>query len=495
MLAVALCVASLSRAQTYFIDDTNSTIQYNPGGRQVASGSSPSQWHIAQQPEVNLTKSYNETSTGKLVGECNTSQNCSMVIPFQGSGITLYIVQVNFSAVNVSITVDNLQPEYQVYPEAGYLHNVTLFNVQGLPFGPHTISVGLLDYAYTSRDAYAYKNGTSTLVFDFAVVNEASASITPGPSTAAPAPTQKSSSSTSKSPLGAIIGGAVGVVALITAAIIVYLCRHRIAASSLRRRRTEIDPEPTSARRSMLQTHGPSPPTSPGYVSSGFDAAGLYQPHSQPPFTNSQPPFNSSQPIFNNSQSPFNNAQPPYPPTAPPGTGEMSEVGYAPSSSGGGSSGRERRGYGSGSGLTPATELAYARFSDRSSMYSGGSGVQGQPLSAAPLGLHSAGMPSPSRSSASPSIVSRALSDIPSIDPARASQLTPEQLDFVSNLISLNVPAADIAGVMERMREEGAEGESSRRTGAASVERVLEGRGDEKAPPTDEELPQYEPRQ
>ncbi|KAF7971903.1 hypothetical protein HWV62_19465 [Athelia sp. TMB] len=449
MLAVALCVASLSRAQTYFIDDTNSTIQYNPGGRQVASGSSPSQWHIAQQPEVNLTKSYNETSTGKLVGECNTSQNCSMVIPFQGSGITLYIVQVNFSAVNVSITVDNLQPEYQVYPEAGYLHNVTLFNVQGLPFGPHTISVGLLDYAYTSRDAYAYKNGTSTLVFDFAVVNEASASITPGPSTAAPAPTQKSS----KSPLGAIIGGAVGVVALITAAIIVYLCRHRIAASSLRRRRTEIDPEPTSARRSMLQTHGPSPPTSPGYVSSGFDAA------------------------------------------APPGTGEMSEVGYAPSSSGGGSSGRERRGYGSGTGLTPATELAYARFSDRSSMYSGGSGVQGQPLSAAPLGLHSAGMPSPSRSSVSPSIVSRALSDIPSIDPARASQLTPEQLDFVSNLISLNVPAADIAGVMERMREEGAEGESSRRTGAASVERVLAGRGDEKAPPTDEELPQYEPRQ
>ena len=265
-----------------------------------------------------------------------------------------------------------------------------------------------------------------------------------------------------------------GGVALIIAAIIIYLCRHRIAASSLRRRRTEIDPEPKSAKRATLETHAPSPPTSPGYTQSTFDAAGLYRP---------------------NSQALFNSSQPPYPPTGAPGAGEMSEVGYAPSSSGGGSSGKDRRGYGSGGGLTPATELAYARFSDRSSMHSGGSGAQGPPPSAAHPGRHSARVSSPSRSSASPSVVSRALSDIPSIDPARASQLTPEQLDFVSNLISLNVPAADIAGVMERMREEGGEGETSRRAGAAGVERALAGRGDEKAPPTNEELPQYEPRQ
>jgi hypothetical protein len=38
--------------------------------------------------------------------------------------------------------------------------------------------------------------------------------------------------------------------------------------------------------------------------------------------------------------------------------------------------------------------------------------------------------------------------------PAAASRLTGEQLDLIHNLYSLNVPAVDIAGVMERMRVE-----------------------------------------
>ncbi|KAF7968829.1 hypothetical protein HWV62_29234 [Athelia sp. TMB] len=382
-----------------------------------------------------------------------------------GSGITLYIVQVNFSAINVSITVDSLQPAYRSYPEAGYVHNVSLFDVQELPSGPHTVNVALLNYVYSSDDAYAYGNGTSALVFDFAVVNEAIVAGTSTPSTAAPAPTQTSPSSTSKSsPLDAIIGGAVGGVVLIIAAIVIYLCRHRIAASYPRRRRTEIDPEPSHVTDALLQDYGPSPLTSPGYVVTGFDAATAYQPISHPS---------------------LNSSQRPNPHPGPPRAGDMLEVGYASSSSGARSSGNSR-GLGSESGLTPATEMAYARFS-------GGSGVPGQAPSMGPLGLHSAGTSSLPHSSASQSAVSRALSDIPSLDATHASHLTPEQLDFVSNLISLNVPAADIAGVMQRMREEGAGGEANRRMGLGAERGVL-GSGDMKKPPTDEELPQYEPR-
>ncbi|KZP14620.1 hypothetical protein FIBSPDRAFT_1048714 [Athelia psychrophila] len=65
-------------------------------------------------------------------------------------------------------------------------------------------------------------------------------------------------------------------------------------------------------------------------------------------------------------------------------------------------------------------------------------------------------------------------------------------LDFVHNLISLNVPAADIAGVMERMREEGEDGEANQRMGLG-MERGVLGRGDVKSAPEHEALPDYEP--
>lgn len=111
-----------------------------------------------------------------------------LIVRAAGSGITLYIVQVNYSAINVSVTVDSLQPAYRSYPEAGYVHNVSLFDIQELPSGPHTVSVKLLDYTYSSDDGYAYGNGTSSLVFDSAVINQADV--------ASPKTTQGSSAST-----------------------------------------------------------------------------------------------------------------------------------------------------------------------------------------------------------------------------------------------------------------------------------------------------------
>ncbi|KZP20676.1 hypothetical protein FIBSPDRAFT_1044707 [Athelia psychrophila] len=189
----------------------------------------------------------------------------------------------------------------------------------------------------------------------------------------------------------------------------------------------------------------------------------------------------------------------PHPQSINLGDGDISEVGHQQPPSDRDASRT------SGNGLTAAMELAYARFSGRASSEagrseavsgsdsgSGSDGVRGQAPSAAPLDLRSGGFPSPSRSSYSQSAVSRAMSEIPSFNEARASQLTPEQLDFVHNLISLNVPAADIAGVMERMREEGEDGEANQRMGLG-MERGVLGRGDVKSAPEHEALPDYEP--
>ena len=59
-----------------------------------------------------------------------------------------------------------------------------------------------------------------------------------------------------------------------------------------------------------------------------------------------------------------------------------------------------------------------------------------------------------STSSSSSRPLSKKAQVVPSLPPSATKQLTPEQLDFVHNLYSLNVPAAEIAGVMERMRVE-----------------------------------------
>lgn len=90
-----------------------------------------------------------------------------------GSGITIYVVQVNFAAINVSITVDSLSPTIRTFPEPQfYQHNFSLFQILELPTGSHIIDIALLDSQYGSGDKYAYTNGTSALVFDYAVVDQ-----------------------------------------------------------------------------------------------------------------------------------------------------------------------------------------------------------------------------------------------------------------------------------------------------------------------------------
>jgi len=371
---------------SYTIDDTNSTIQYIPNG--VGAGL---QWHTSLSPEVNLTASYNQTTT---VGECNSSQNCHLRIPFIGSGITIYVVQVNFAAINVSVTVDSLLPAIRTFPEPQwYLHNFSLFDIQELPSGSHTVDVALLDSQYNANDKYVYTNGTSALAFDFAIINDQLISSSSTPVTSPPSSSSSGSSGGAKpTPIGAIVGGAAGGLAAVAAIVIYLLCFRRRESSarplSLIRRKTEIDPEPKVL------------PVAP------FARSTTYTPVNGPSRTTLPPSAFTAENLYGSS--------------SPPSTERGAYTALAPTNDDGPTSHR------------PGPPMVVQNPS-----------VQSGSVSTSVAGRSSL---------ASPPLSKKAKA--PSLPPGVANQLTPEQLDFVHNLYSLNIPAADIAGVMERMRVE-----------------------------------------
>src|ERR1700727_1778629 len=95
------------------------------------------------------------------------------MLSISGSGITIYVVQVNFAGINVSVTVDSQPPAIRTFPEPEYYqHNFSLFDIQELPLGNHIIDVALLDCQYNVSNRFAYTNGTSGLAFDSAVIND-----------------------------------------------------------------------------------------------------------------------------------------------------------------------------------------------------------------------------------------------------------------------------------------------------------------------------------
>lgn len=131
---------------------------------------------------------------------CGTTDNCFVQIPFVGmqsrfiavilpspsilgSGITMYVYNAGASGMTASFSVDGGTaasnsidappgPTFQV-------SNVSLFDIQGLPTGNHTMTMTLLDW----------NNGPTFMKFDYAHVNETFV--------AAPAKTSSTSSVTS----------------------------------------------------------------------------------------------------------------------------------------------------------------------------------------------------------------------------------------------------------------------------------------------------------
>ena len=194
-------------------------------------------------------------------------------------------------------------------------------------------------------------------------------------------------------PIGAIAGGAAGGLAVIVAFVIclVLLCR-RSGRQDLLRRKSEIDPEPKVR------------PVAP------FARSTVYTPVHSPSRTtpSSAPPSASS-------------TQNLYASPSPPPSDRYAYTALAPTTHN-----------------VPAAvpSMVIQNPSDR------------RPDVASTAAADS------STSSSSSRPLSKKAQVVPSLPPSATKQLTPEQLDFVHNLYSLNVPAAEIAGVMERMRVE-----------------------------------------
>lgn len=94
-----------------------------------------------------------------------------------GRGIAIQIVQLgprNNSpglATNVSITLDAQPPAIKtLYPTTFNQFNVTLYGVEGLAWGDHTLDIALMSMIYPGRN---FLYGTE-MMFDYAIVNDTS---------------------------------------------------------------------------------------------------------------------------------------------------------------------------------------------------------------------------------------------------------------------------------------------------------------------------------
>lgn len=88
------------------------------------------------------------------------------LILFLGSGITIYVYQAGPVGINASITVDGAYAQTNVLkapPASAYqIANVSMFDVQQLPSGPHTLKLRI-------NDLFGSYSG---MMFDYAHVNE-----------------------------------------------------------------------------------------------------------------------------------------------------------------------------------------------------------------------------------------------------------------------------------------------------------------------------------
>jgi len=306
------------------------------------------------------------------------------------SGITIYVVQVNFAGINVSVSVDSLLPSIRTFLEPKfYQHNFPLFDIQGLTSGDHTIDVALLDCQYNASNLFAYPNGTSALAFDYATINDQQIVTTSAPATSSTASSSSGSRAGKSIPTAAIVGGVVAGLVAIGASILLLLysrSRTTLRNRNLVRRKTEIDPEPK-----VVPLHDiPYPPDEarppsrtallPFASSTAFNPEGLYA------YSDTQP-VEHTQSITTTHDTPIT--------TLSITALDLSEHFSANSSS------------------------VIAR-SDATRSPSPSHGTETQPL----------------------------------IPAAASSQLTEEQLGLIHDLYTLNVPVTDIAGVMERMRVE-----------------------------------------
>lgn len=326
----------------------------------------------------------------------------SVPYSFLGSGITVFVYQAGPVGINASMSIDGAHAQTNVLsapPAPSYeIANVSMFDVQQLPSGTHTLSLLINDlsgsYSGMMFD-YAYIN--ESLVTDTTTTTPTTATSTAVPSSSPPSPSSASqyvdhSSIITPGPLitvfstdiSAIVGGVIGGIALLVAGVLAFLW--------IRRRRGH-PPEMID-----LCSDSASPPPHSAYLSTG--TAETCDPYS----------------------------------------------GYDPPTNG---------------GLTPSRSTEFSPLIALAPSRLGSSAVQHAPnVPSAGQDILIPFMTSPTTSDSSGTLgkprpeLSNDAANAPSPSSSRQDTsplLTDEQADFINSLHRNNVPAAAIARVVERM--------------------------------------------
>ncbi|KAF7981301.1 hypothetical protein HWV62_34225 [Athelia sp. TMB] len=199
LLAAGVAAApSTAAPATYYIDDADPVIDWGTPNQfaHLDASFAPVTW-------LETSECYNETIT---YGWGYSDLKRSFTVPFTGTGIVLYVVYDDRLALNVTTTLDH---DYETInwfiwasnytTETSFTsYNATLYAIQGLAWGDHSVTVELQDY----------QNTYSTLLFDYALVTGTRPS---------------ANSSAAKKRLGAGLGGGLGAVAVLGAAALIFL--------------------------------------------------------------------------------------------------------------------------------------------------------------------------------------------------------------------------------------------------------------------------------
>ncbi|KAF9460187.1 hypothetical protein BDZ94DRAFT_1324260 [Collybia nuda] len=144
----------------YYVDDADESITYSSSAG-IGYGT---KWRKYSKDDnllaVNVDPALCFGKTASYT-QCSSSDNCIMEIPFNGTGITLFVAQDRGDIYNTTISLDGGPREnHFAYtpPNATQAYNVTLYDIQNLEHTMHTVNVGL-------------DKGVSRLLFDFAVVS------------------------------------------------------------------------------------------------------------------------------------------------------------------------------------------------------------------------------------------------------------------------------------------------------------------------------------
>ncbi|KAF8123743.1 hypothetical protein EV363DRAFT_758214 [Boletus edulis] len=249
----------------YYIDDTNTTLTYSSGPKAAwapyAVGAETLELLLPNgtYQVIDAFVCYNHTYR---YAACFDADTCLLTVPFTGSGITVYVNQAGPVGINASITVDGANAQTKVLnapPAPAYqIANVSMFDVQQLPSGSHTLKLLINDLSgsYTGMMFdYAYVN--ETLVANTTLTTTSSASMT---ATSISASTSSPARSTSAphTDTSAIIGGVIGVLAVVVLGVLAFVWMRR-------RRGHGHVPEMID-----VHSHGTSPPP--------FDPRARYDP-------------------------------------------------------------------------------------------------------------------------------------------------------------------------------------------------------------------------